>query len=151
MSALPSILADREVSVGNYVLWGGELGAAVIVDAVTRLVPGASGNEASSKQESFTEAVAMLNPELPNSTCGSGGLLDYPHYTRPAEYAGCRSRKKWFPATTTIRRWRRQKALAKTLQQQARSAGTGGVERGRQEVAGADRARAEIGFSIGED
>ncbi len=47
-------LADRELSIGDYVLSGGELGAAVIVDAVTRLIPGAVGNEASTRQESFT-------------------------------------------------------------------------------------------------
>jgi len=63
-------LADREVSIGDYVLSGGELGAAVIVDTVTRLLPGAVGNEASTRQESFT---AQTSPEAgcdgPNSTC----------------------------------------------------------------------------------
>ena len=109
-------LADREVSVGNFVLSGGELGAALIVDAVTRLVPGALGNEASSKQESFTETVAKWDPELPNSTCGSGGLLDYPHYTRPAEYRGMPVPEEVVSGNhEQIRRWRRQKALAKTL------------------------------------
>ncbi|HLH07107.1 MAG TPA: tRNA (guanosine(37)-N1)-methyltransferase TrmD [Terriglobales bacterium] len=109
-------LADREVSVGNFVLSGGELGAALIVDAVTRLVPGALGNEASSKQESFTSAVAELDPGLPNSTCSSGGLLDYPHYTRPAEYRGMAVPEEVVSGNhEQIRRWRRQKALAKTL------------------------------------
>lgn len=109
-------LADREVSVGNFVLSGGELGAALIVDAVTRLVPGALGNEASSKQESFTASVAEFDPELPNSTCGSGGLLDYPHYTRPAEYRGMAVPEEVVSGNhEQIRRWRRQKALAKTL------------------------------------
>src|SRR5208337_969899 len=83
-------LADREVSIGDYVLSGGELGAAVIVDSITRLIPGAVGNQNSTRQESFTESFA--GPELagdgPSSTCGSGGLLDYPHYTRPAEFRG---------------------------------------------------------------
>src|SRR5215472_16567539 len=74
-------LADREISVGDYVLSGGELAAAVIVDTVTRLVPGALGNEASAQQESFTAArkprVEGSNSAAgsPDSTCSSGGLL----------------------------------------------------------------------------
>src|SRR5713226_7395116 len=79
-------LADRELYIGDYVLSGGQMAAAVIVEAVTRLLPGAVGNEASTRQESFT-ADARATTEssgLPDSTCGSGGLLDYPHYTRPA-------------------------------------------------------------------
>src|ERR1700758_3447167 len=86
-------LADREISIGDYVLSGGELGAAVIVDAVTRLIPGAVGNEASTRQESFA-AGPEFGDDLagerahPTSTCGSGGLLDYPHYTRPADFRG---------------------------------------------------------------
>src|ERR1700690_1360759 len=81
-------LADRELSIGDYVLSGGEMGAAVIVDAVTRLIPGAVGNEASTRQESFTLAAETLPGQGPDSTCRSGGLLDYPHYTRPAEFRG---------------------------------------------------------------
>jgi tRNA (guanine37-N1)-methyltransferase len=85
-------LADREISIGDFVLSGGELGAAIIVDAATRLVPGALGNAASSQQESFTanavEVGVRVAGEPPSSTCGSGGLLDYPHYTRPAEFRG---------------------------------------------------------------
>ncbi len=85
-------LADREISVGDFVLSGGELGAAIIVDTMTRLVPGALGNAASSQQESFTanavEVAERAYGEPPSSTCGSGGLLDYPHYTRPAEFRG---------------------------------------------------------------
>src|SRR5436309_207 len=80
-------LADRELSIGDYVLSGGEMGAAVIVEAVTRLLPGAVGNEASTRQESFTADIDR-DSAGPNSTCGSGGLLDYPHYTRPAEFRG---------------------------------------------------------------
>src|ERR1700690_3912982 len=78
-------LADRELSIGDYVLSGGELGAAVILDAVTRLVPGAVGNEASTRQESFT-VTAAVEAGGANSTCSSAGLLDYPHYTRPADF-----------------------------------------------------------------
>ena len=109
-------LADQEISVGDYVLSGGELAAAAIVDAVTRLLPGALGNEASSQQESFSLKAAPENGMTgPSSTCASGGLLDYPHYTRPAEYRGM-----GVPVELTagnheqIRRWRRRRALEKT-------------------------------------
>jgi tRNA (guanine37-N1)-methyltransferase len=109
-------LADRELSVGDFVLSGGELGAALILDAVVRLIPGALGNEASSRQESFTSETRSGSDDGADSTCGSGGLLDYPHYTRPAEYRG------WgVPEVLAggnheqIRRWRRRKALEKTL------------------------------------
>jgi tRNA (guanine37-N1)-methyltransferase len=109
-------LADREVSVGDYVLSGGELAAAVVVDAVTRLLPGALGNQASARQESFSRAPDAALTEGALSTCSSGGLLDYPHYTRPAEY------REWsVPEVLVsgnhkeIRRWRRRQALEKTL------------------------------------
>jgi tRNA (guanine37-N1)-methyltransferase len=109
-------LADRELSIGDYVLSGGELGAAVILDTVTRLIPGALGNEASSKQESFTTQTEPHATNGANSTCGSGGLLDYPHYTRPADFRGM-----VIPEVLTsgnheeIRKWRRRTALEKTL------------------------------------
>ena len=108
-------LADREISIGDYVLSGGELGAAVIVDAVARLIPGAVGNENSTRQESFTldSAAADVGP---SSTCGSGGLLDYPHYTRPAEFRGMAVPEVLMSGNhDDIRRWRRQKALEKTV------------------------------------
>ena len=108
-------LADRELSIGDYVLSGGELGAAVIVDAVTRLIPGAVGNEASTRQESFT-AQAELPGDGPSSTCGSGGLLDYPHYTRPADFRGMAVPEVLMSGNhDDIRRWRRRTALEKTL------------------------------------
>jgi len=108
-------IADREISIGDFVLSGGELAAAVIVDTVTRLIPGALGNEASSKQESFTHAEHVLEG-LPNSTCGSGGLLDYPHYTRPAEFRGMTVPEPLVNGNhEEIRRWRRREALKKTL------------------------------------
>jgi tRNA (guanine37-N1)-methyltransferase len=108
-------LADREISIGDYVLSGGELGAAVIVDAVTRLLPGALGNEASAQQESFTAAQKM-GAEGPDSTCASGGLLDYPHYTRPAEFRGMAAPEVLIGGNhEQIRKWRRRKALEKTL------------------------------------
>ncbi|HEU4416320.1 MAG TPA: tRNA (guanosine(37)-N1)-methyltransferase TrmD [Candidatus Angelobacter sp.] len=114
-------LADREVSIGDYVLSGGELGAAVIVDTVTRLIPGALGNEASSRQESFTtgsSAVPLAGKAGaggPDSACGSGGLLDYPHYTRPAEFRGMAVPEVLMGGNhEQIRKWRRRKALEKT-------------------------------------
>lgn len=120
-------LADREISVGDYILSGGELPAAIIIDAVTRLLPGALGNEASARQESFTAGLpnaGLPHPErgegweqaVPDSTCASGGLLDYPHYTRPAEYRGMAVPDVLAGGNhEEIRRWRRRKALEKTL------------------------------------
>src|SRR5580692_4750199 len=120
-------LADREVSIGDYVLSGGELGAAVIIDTVTRLIPGAVGNQNSTRQESFTEsfteaefagesARAALRADAPSSTCVSGGLLDYPHYTRPADYRGMAVPEVLMNGNhEQIRTWRRKTALAKTL------------------------------------
>ncbi len=123
-------IADRELSIGDYVLSGGELAAAIVLDAVTRLLPGALGNEASARQESFTRytdssapasAGALVpgsieRPQPPDSTCGSGGLLDYPHYTRPAEFRGRKVPEVLVSGDhDQIRRWRRRKALEKTL------------------------------------
>jgi len=108
-------LADRELSIGDYVLSGGELAAAVIIEAVTRLLPGAVGNEASTRQESFT---AHVETEVvgADSTCGSGGLLDYPHYTRPADFRGMAVPEVLLNGNhEEIRCWRRQRALEKTL------------------------------------
>ena len=109
-------LADRELSIGDYVLNGGELGAAVILEAVTRLLPGAVGNEASTRQESFTADINTGERDLADSTCGSGGLLDYPHYTRPAEFRGMTVPEVLINGNhQEIRRWRREQALKKTL------------------------------------
>ncbi len=116
-------MADCEVSIGDYVLTGGELGAAVIVDAVTRLVPGVLGNAASGAFESFgaadTKASALLTNDgrraNPRANWGAGGLLDYPQYTRPAAFEGAD-----VPAVLMdgnheqVRRWRREQALRKT-------------------------------------
>ncbi len=114
-------LADREVSVGDFVLSGGELGAALILDCVTRLLPGALGNEASNKTESFSGVTA--EPKFdnrgrlePDSTVATGGLLDYPHYTRPAEFRGIPVPDVLLNGNhEEIRRWRRRRALEKTL------------------------------------
>ena len=109
-------IADRELSIGDFVLSGGELGAAIIVDTVARLIPGVLGNEASAQQESFSSIASDSRAGTPDSTCNSGGLLDYPHYTRPADFRG------WtVPDVLSsgnhdqVRRWRRRKALEKTL------------------------------------
>lgn len=94
------VVATEEVSIGDYVLSGGELPALVVVDAVSRLVPGVVGDEQSIEDDSFTR-----------------GLLDYPHYTRPAEYRGHR-----VPDVLTsghhgeIRKWRRREALRRTME-----------------------------------
>ena len=91
-------LATDEVSIGDYVLSGGEPAAVVLVDAVTRLVPGALGSETSALNESF-----------------AGGLLDFPNYTRPVEFRGAR-----VPEVLTgghhaeVARWRQRAALRKT-------------------------------------
>jgi tRNA (guanine37-N1)-methyltransferase len=109
-------LADRELSIGDYVLSGGELGAAVIVDCVTRLIPGAVGNQASTQQESFSTFSQPQTGNGPSSTCTSGGLLDYPHYTRPAEFRGMEVPEVLASGNhEEIRRWRRRTALEKTL------------------------------------
>jgi tRNA (guanine37-N1)-methyltransferase len=109
-------LADRELSIGDYVLSGGEIAAAVIVEAVIRLLPGALGNEASSQQESFTVDVTMKSSGVADSTCGSSGLLDYPHYTRPAQFRGMAVPEALMSGNhEEIRRWRRRRALEKTL------------------------------------
>jgi tRNA (guanine37-N1)-methyltransferase len=89
---------DRELSIGDYVLSGGELAALVLIDALARLMPGALGDERSNVEESFTE-----------------GLLDWPQYTRPEEFAGRR-----VPAVlmsgdhAAIARWRREQSQART-------------------------------------
>src|SRR5437773_4207203 len=119
-------LADCELSIGDYVLSGGELGAAVIVDTVTRLIPGAVGNEASTRQESFFAGPELggndssdrnVRPTRADSTCASGGLLDYPHYTRPAEFRGMKVPEVLVNGNhEDIKRWRRRSALEKTKQ-----------------------------------
>jgi tRNA (guanine37-N1)-methyltransferase len=109
-------IADREYSIGDYVLSGGELGAAVIVDTVTRLIPGAVGNEDSTRQESFSADEERQGGDAPSSTCVSGGLLDYPHYTRPADFRGMSVPDVLLSGNhDEIRRWRRRTALEKTV------------------------------------
>jgi len=112
------LVCDRELSIGDYVLSGGELGAAVIVDATMRLLPGVLGNEDSSAFESFGQRDDYFAEAEgpPRSTHGSGGILDYPHYTRPAEYRGLGVPEVLAGGDhAAIRRWRRRCALEKTL------------------------------------
>ena len=110
---------DQELSIGDYVLSGGELAAAVVVDAVVRLIPGVLGNESSSEFESFGASDAEIATDIegvPRSQHGSGGLLDYPHYTRPAEFAGLKVPETLLNGDhQQIRRWRREQQLRKTL------------------------------------
>jgi len=110
-------LATEEISVGDYVLSGGELPAAIVVDAVTRLLPGALGNEASTENESFRElepsetAQAATVPQPRQAKL----LLDFPHYTRPAEYRGWKAPEVLIGGNhAEVAKWRRQHAAEKT-------------------------------------
>ncbi len=92
-------LVDGELSIGDFVLGGGEVAAMVVMEAVARLVPGVMGNQASAEDESFSD-----------------GLLEYPHYTRPADFRG------WTVPEVLrsgdhgkVARWRRAQALARTI------------------------------------
>jgi tRNA (guanine37-N1)-methyltransferase len=114
------LLCDDELSIGDYVLSGGELAAAVVLDAAARLLPGVLGHADSSRYESFGEgdqpSDAKTEDGVPRSTHGAGGLLDYPHYTRPAEFRGLSVPDVLAGGDhTAIRRWRRRAALEKTL------------------------------------
>ncbi|MBV8709022.1 MAG: tRNA (guanosine(37)-N1)-methyltransferase TrmD [Acidobacteriaceae bacterium] len=94
-------LVDDEVSVGDFVLSGGELAAAMIVDSVGRLLPGVLGNEDSARNESFSEE--------------NGGLLDCPQYTRPADFRGWKVPEVLLGGNhEEIRRWRRAASRTKT-------------------------------------
>lgn len=96
-------LADCEISIGNYVLSGGELAAAVVIDAVARLLPGVLGNESSVRYDSFQPG-------------GHGpGVLDCPQYTRPAEFRGWKVPEVLLSGNhEEIRRWRNRAAMEKT-------------------------------------
>jgi tRNA (guanine37-N1)-methyltransferase len=91
-------LVDGELSIGDYVLGGGEVAAMVVLEAVGRLVPGVMGNDTSADEESFTD-----------------GLLEYPHYTRPAELRGWQVPDVLRSGDhARVARWRRAQALART-------------------------------------
>jgi tRNA (guanine37-N1)-methyltransferase len=112
-------LATDELSIGDFVLSGGELGAALIVDAVTRLIPGALGNEDSTVNESFSATADQGKAASPitghESRVTNHVLLDYPHYTRPAEFRGWPVPEVLLSGNhEEIRRWREEQALEKT-------------------------------------
>jgi tRNA (guanine37-N1)-methyltransferase len=113
------LYCDVELSIGDYVLSGGELAAAAVVDVTMRLIPGVLGNEASGEFESFGAADAEIDVDVegvPRSQHGAGGLLDYPQYTRPAEFGGLRAPEVLMNGDhAEIRRWRREQQLLKTL------------------------------------
>ncbi len=92
-------LVDEELSIGDYVLTGGELAALVVIDAAARLLPGGLGDEESSYRDSFGD-----------------GLLDHPHYTRPAEFRGMKVPEALLSGNhAEIEKWRRREALRATL------------------------------------
>jgi tRNA (guanine37-N1)-methyltransferase len=113
-------LATEEVSIGDFVLSGGELPAALILDAVTRLLPGALGNEASSQNESFSPNGRTANRPLAAALPAAPPavpelLLDFPHYTRPAEFRGWKVPEVLIGGNhAQVAEWRREQALAKT-------------------------------------
>jgi tRNA (guanine37-N1)-methyltransferase len=89
---------DEEISIGDYVLNGGEVAALVIIDAVARLIPGVIGRKESTEEESFSD-----------------GLLEYPHYTRPEEFRGMRVPAILLSGNhAEIARWRRRQAVWRT-------------------------------------
>lgn len=114
-------LATDEISVGDFVVSGGELPAAMILDAVTRLIPGALGNEDSAVNESFSVAeedgVSVQLGEADSESASSrSGILDYPHYTRPQSFRGWDVPEVLIGGNhEEIRRWRRKMALQKTM------------------------------------
>ena len=108
------VLGAEELSVGDFVLSGGEIAALAVIEAVARLLPGVLGDEASTEEESFEE-----------------GLLEYPHYTRPVEFRGLRVPEALLSGDhARIRAWRREQAEART---RARRGGSGTAGTGRQE------------------
>jgi tRNA (guanine37-N1)-methyltransferase len=119
-------LATEEMSVGNYVLSGGELPAMLVIDAVTRLIPGALGNEASSQNESFSANPTSLRdsslvgaqhaaPLQVDARVAGQALLDFPHYTRPADFRGWKVPEVLIGGNhAEVAKWRRAAAMEKT-------------------------------------
>ncbi len=93
------LVVDEEISIGDYVLTGGELGAMVIIDAVTRLLPNVLGHDESTIEESFSD-----------------GLLEYPHYTKPREFQGLKVPEVLLSGNhANIDKWRRKESIIRTL------------------------------------
>ncbi|HWZ96843.1 MAG TPA: tRNA (guanosine(37)-N1)-methyltransferase TrmD [Candidatus Dormibacteraeota bacterium] len=111
-------LATEEISIGDFVLSGGELPAALVVDAVTRLLPGALGNEASSQNESFSlleRAEQSETAQIHRTLAMSRSLLDFPHYTRPADFRGWTVPEVLIGGNhAEVAKWRRRQAIEKT-------------------------------------
>jgi tRNA (guanine37-N1)-methyltransferase len=118
-------LATDEISVGDFVLSGGELAAALVIDAVTRLLPGALGNEASTQNESFSSEGSQVGTAARSGNDGAahlvdrgqqtGMLLDYPHYTRPADFRGWAVPEVLIGGNhAEVAKWRRAAAIKKT-------------------------------------
>lgn len=120
-------LVTHELSVGDFVLSGGELAAAMVLDAVTRLIPGALGNEDSAANESFSEVSSAQQGELQNfdssqieqradaNANGPRGILECPHYTRPQNFRGWEVPEVLVSGNhEEVRRWRERAALEKT-------------------------------------
>jgi tRNA (guanine37-N1)-methyltransferase len=108
-------LATDEISIGDYVLAGGELPAAVVMEAVTRLLPGAVGNEESARQDSFSTFGPLAIGAITEDGQGPRGLLDCPHFTRPVEFRGLRVPEVLLSGDHgEIRRWRRHQAVERT-------------------------------------
>src|SRR6266700_5258713 len=108
-------LATDEISIGDFVLSGGELAAALVIDAVTRLLPGAVGNEASSQNESFSARGDLGTDPSHQAEITRHQILDFPHYTRPAEYRGwCVPEVLIGGNHAGVAKWRRFAALEKT-------------------------------------
>ena len=113
-----SSVVDEEWSIGDYVLSGGELAAMIVIDAITRLLPGALGHEASAQNDSFF-----------------GGLLDFPHYTRPEEFEGRRVPEVLLSGDhERIRRWRLKQALGRTWLRRPELIGVLALDKEQQEL-----------------
>lgn len=125
-------LATDEISIGDFVLSGGELAVAMVLDAVTRLIPGALGNEDSAENESFSFVPAENREELPQKDIVetpvpfNQGILDYPHYTRPQSFRGWEVPEVLVSGDhEAVRRWRERMAIEKTRRNRPDLLGTG--------------------------
>lgn len=116
-------LATDEISIGDFVLSGGELAAAMVLDAVTRLIPGALGNDDSAEKESFSAPPPSARPDsLPSAqqsvdvfALPHPAILDYPHYTRPQNFRGWEVPEILVSGNhEDVRRWRERAAMRKT-------------------------------------